>query len=69
MKPHEIETLYREMLDECYPPYELGGNISFMPSDVIENCDHTFFRIGLAEYAYQLLEDKHITEEEYDAIF
>lgn len=40
---------YRNMLDEIYPPVEIG-ELCFAPSQVIEECDPIAFRVGFNDW-------------------
>ena len=45
----EIEEMYDNMLDECYPEIKIGY-IALRPSKVLKECDPTAYRTGLYEY-------------------
>lgn len=40
---------YNDMLNECYPPCEIGS-MEFDPSDVLLECDPVAYRCGLIDY-------------------
>jgi hypothetical protein len=44
-----IEERFKEMLDECYPTYEIAG-VTLYPSQILEACDPVAYRIALSEY-------------------
>ena len=50
------EQEYKEMLDECYPEYKFGDYI-YYPSNILQSCDPTCFKIGMEEYFDSRLED------------
>ena len=50
------EEEYDQMLDDCYPPCEIG-NMTFEPSDVLKECDPTAYRCGMVDYADSRRED------------
>lgn len=52
----EAMTLYDDMLDECYPTYEIGGGV-YYASDILKECDPIAYRVGFSEYADHLAEE------------
>ena len=42
------DEMLDEMLDEVYPPYQIGG-LTFYASQILKNCDPIAYRIGLSE--------------------
>jgi len=52
----DIEELYSDLLDECYPAVNFG-ELVYSPSQVLESVDPTAFRIGAGEYADGMIEE------------
>ena len=50
------ENSYDEMLDECYDVIKIG-NITFLPSQVLKQCDEVAYNIGYSEYIDGIVED------------
>jgi len=62
-EPEDYQEAYREWLDENHDALTIGNSV-FYPSDIVENCDPTSFRIGLGEFAdYEFNRDKNTCEE------
>ena len=57
----DVEELYRDLLDECYPAVKFG-ELEYSPSLVLESVDPTAFRIGAGEYADGMIEDGQLIE-------
>jgi hypothetical protein len=57
----DIEELYRDLLDECYPPVKFG-QLEYSPSQVLESVDPVAFRVGVNEYADSEIEDGRLIE-------
>jgi hypothetical protein len=57
----DIEELYRDLLDECYPPIKFG-ELEYSPSQVLEAVDPVAFRMGVGEYADSEVEDGRLIE-------
>jgi hypothetical protein len=57
----DVEALYRDLLDECYPEVKFG-ELMYSPSLVLESVDPTAFRIGAGEYADGMIEDGLLIE-------
>jgi len=57
----DVEELYRDLLDECYPEIKFG-ELSYSPAMVLEAVDPTAFRIGAGEYADGMIEDGLLIE-------
>lgn len=50
-KPYDMDSAYREMLDDCYSFKSVGGPFEHMsPSGVLETMDPTWFRCELNDY-------------------
>jgi len=45
----EMEDRYRDMLNDCYDEVRIG-DLTYMPSDVLEHVDPIAFRCGLVDY-------------------
>lgn len=45
----DVETMYREMLDECFPMVKIG-NLEYYPSKVLECVDPIAYRCGFTDY-------------------
>ncbi|QHJ84486.1 MAG: hypothetical protein [Caudoviricetes sp.] len=43
------EAEYDEMLDECYPDYEISG-MTYSASQILKNCDPIAYRCGKSDY-------------------
>ena len=52
----EALKLYDDMLDECYPTYNING-MEFFASDILKECDPIAYRVGFSEYADTLAEE------------
>lgn len=50
------ENSYDDMLDECYDVIKIG-NITFLPSQVLKECDEVAYNIGYSEYIDGIVED------------
>jgi hypothetical protein len=47
----DVDTLYDEMLNECYSMSSVGGPFShMMPSKVLEECDPVAYRCGFSDW-------------------
>ena len=57
----DVEELYRDLLDECYPEIKFG-ELMYSPAVVLESVDPTAFRIGAGEYAAGMIEDGLLIE-------
>ena len=57
----DVEELYRDLLDECYPVVKFA-ELEYSPSQVLESVDPTAFRIGAGEYADGMIEDGLLIE-------
>lgn len=56
--PIDTEELFRDIIDESYTFYEVGGLFrSMVPSRVLEECDPTAFRCGHLDYVDSLMRD------------
>ena len=60
-EPIDEEALFEELLEECYPPYEIGYSC-FTAADILKELDPTAFRIGAQEHIDSLIEDGEIYE-------
>lgn len=60
-EPVDVEELYRDLLDECYPEVKFG-DLTYSPSLVLESVDPTAFRIGAIEYADGMVEEGLLIE-------
>jgi predicted nucleotide-binding protein (sugar kinase/HSP70/actin superfamily) len=45
----EIEEMYKEMLDDCYPEIDICG-YKYSPSNALESVDPVAFNCGLNDY-------------------
>jgi len=45
----EMDDLYRDMLNECYPMVNVAG-CSFDPARVLEEMDPIAYRVGFSDY-------------------
>lgn len=45
----DLDRLYRDMLDECYPMVKIG-NLEYWPSTVFEAVDPIAYRCGFTEW-------------------
>jgi hypothetical protein len=52
----EAMKLYDDMLDECYPTYEING-MTYYASDILKECDPIAYRVGFSEYADSLAQE------------
>jgi hypothetical protein len=57
----DVEELYRDLLDECYPEVKFG-ELTYSPALVLESVDPTAFRVGAGEYADGMIEDGLLME-------
>lgn len=58
-QPRDMDSAYREMLDEVYSFKSVGGPFAYMtPSRVLENEDPTAFSYGFSDY----LDSEEVTE-------
>lgn len=57
----DVEELYRDLLDECYPEIKFG-ELTYSPGMVLESVDPTAFKIGAREYADGMIEDGLLIE-------
>jgi hypothetical protein len=57
----DVEELYRDLLDECYPEVKFG-ELTYSPALVLESVDPTAFRIGASEYADSMIEEGLLIE-------
>jgi hypothetical protein len=55
-----IEEYYDEMLDEM-GAIEIG-TLSFMPSQILKNCDPIAYRVGLADFENYLIENEELNK-------
>ena len=53
----QIEEMHDEMLDEVYPPMEIG-TVKFYASNILANCDPIMYSISVGEYADFLQEQE-----------
>lgn len=56
LEDYEIEEQYKEMLDECYPSYNING-MEFTASTILKECDPIAYRVGLSDYEGTLEEE------------
>ena len=45
----ELEEMFDQMLDECYPVVKIG-EMTFYPSQILKECDPIAYRIGVSEF-------------------
>lgn len=57
----DVEELYRDLLDDCYPEIKFG-ELMYSPAVVLEAVDPTAFRMGAVEYADGMIEDGLLIE-------
>lgn len=60
----ELEQLFNDYLDDAYEPITLGFG-KFYASDILKNCDPIAYRIGLGEFADNLVESADIYTKGY----
>jgi hypothetical protein len=60
---YELEEMYDDMLNECYDDYRVG-DVTFVASYVLYNCDPISYDAGFQEYIDVLLSDGVFTEKE-----
>jgi hypothetical protein len=53
----ELEEMFDEMLDECYPVFKIGSS-EFYASQILANCDPLCYEISVKEYADSLQEQE-----------
>jgi hypothetical protein len=51
-----IKQLFDEMLDDCYPVYEMG-NAVFYPSQILKDCDPIAYNEALLDFEDNYLKD------------
>jgi hypothetical protein len=56
MSAYEAKEAYRDMLDECYEPVKLTGDMEYAVSHILELVDPIVFDIGLDEYIVNMVE-------------
>ena len=52
----EAMKLYDDMLDECYPVYDMGC-MEYYASTILKECDPVAYRVGFSDFANSLAED------------
>lgn len=52
----EAQEMFNEMLDECYEEIRFG-ELSYLPSDVLESTDPIAYRVGVNDYIDSLCQD------------
>lgn len=57
----ELESLYNEMLDDCYDTINICG-LSYTPSMALKAVDKVAYSVGLSDYISSLLEDGQYIE-------
>lgn len=62
----EAEELYMNMLDDCYSPVRLTGDMKYPMSQVLKLVDPVVYSIGLDEYIVLLVEEGEYTVEGYE---
>ena len=66
LTPVDTDSLYRDMLDECYSFESVGGIFKGMqPSRVLEEMDPTAFQCGKNDYEDFLREDYDEFDEQF----
>lgn len=55
----DMDTLYDEMLDECYRPIEICG-LRYYPSDIFEKIDPVAYRCGFSDFVDSQEKDDRI---------
>lgn len=58
----DLQKLYDEMLDECYPMVVVCG-LEYYPSKVLEDCDPIRYRCGFSDWTSQEGWNEHPTED------
>jgi hypothetical protein len=56
MTDYELEQLYDEILNDSYGEIKLGY-LTFLPADIIKNCDPIAYRVGLSDFESTLEEE------------
>ena len=54
LSDHELETRYKDMLDECYETIKVCG-YEYQPSRVLEEVDPVAFRCGFADWLNSMI--------------
>ena len=44
----ELEEMFDQMLDECYPVVKIG-EMTFYPSQILKECDPIAYQVGVHE--------------------
>ena len=57
MSAYDVKMAYMDMLDECYEPVKLTGDMEYAVSHILELVDPIVFEIGLDEYIVSQVED------------
>lgn len=52
----EAQAMFNDMLDECYEEIRFG-EVSYLPSDVLESTDPIAHRVGVNDYIDSLCRD------------
>lgn len=58
---YELEDMYNDMLDECYPITEICG-LQYTTSDIYKSVDPIAYKCGLADFIDSLITDGIISE-------
>ena len=58
---NDIEELYDDMLDDCYPMVKIG-TLEYLPSRVLKEVDPIAYRCGMNDYESALLADREEEE-------
>jgi hypothetical protein len=58
---YQLEEMFDEMLDECYPVVEFG-QLSYTPSDVLRSTDPVAYRVGFSDWLDSQLSDGQLFE-------
>ena len=59
----ELEDMYDDMLDECYPEVVIG-NMRYSPARVLKDTDPIAYRCGLNDWLDAEMSDGYIIEDD-----
>lgn len=51
------KQLFDDMLDDSYPVYKIG-DMTFYPSQILQECDPIAYRVGLSDFESTLEEEE-----------
>lgn len=61
----EAQDMFNQMLDECYEEIRFG-EVSYLPSDVLESTDPIAHRVGVSDYIDALCQDGDVIVYDYE---